>query len=302
VVASNSQGLWNGPESSIPILIDRFFWQTWWFRLMSLMVLGLGTLAVYRLRMHQLSKRMDSLFQERLAERTRIAQELHDTLLQSFQGLMLRFQTVDEMLPNRPEDAKQILEGALDRADQALSESRDAIKDIRSPETLSLDLARELNAMMADLNLEARASGGRGPEFGVIVAGSRQTVRPILRAEILRIAREGLRNAFSHGNANRIETEMTYDPHHFYLRIRDDGVGIDPSILENGRRTGHWGLVGMAERAKRIGGQLDVWSKLGAGTEVELRLSGRIAYESAPHRSGFRIFRRRTSQNRDRQD
>jgi ligand-binding sensor domain-containing protein/signal transduction histidine kinase len=299
VVASNNLGLWNGPETSVSFLIDRTFWQTLWFRVSCLMAFVLMTLAFYRLRMHQLAHRMDTLFQERLGERTRIAQELHDTLLQSFQGLMFRFQTVEEMLPNRPADAREALGAALNLADQALMESRDAIKDIRSSPSANRDLAKALNALMAEVGEEVNASNRDAPEFSVIVVGRPQSVGPVLRAEILRIAREAIRNSFRHAHAGRIETEIAYEEPLFRLRFRDDGRGIDPGVLERGKRAGHWGLVGMEERAKRVGGQLDVWSKVGAGTEVELRIPGQIAYEALPTRTFFQIFRRKAKQNHD---
>ena len=299
VVASNNLGLWNGPETSIPFLIDRAFWETWWFRVSCLLVFVWMALAFYRLRMHQLAHRMDILFQERLGERTRIAQELHDTLLQSFQGLMFRFQTVEEMLPNRPAAAREVLEGALDLADRALMESRDAIKDIRSSPSANRDLAKALNALMAEVNEEVSASNREAPEFSVIVVGRPQSVRTVLRAEILRIAREAIRNSFRHAHAGRIETEIAYEELLFRLRFRDDGTGVEPGVLERGRRAGHWGLVGMEERAKRVGGQLDVWSKPGAGTEVELRIPGQIAYEALPARKLFRVFRRKANQDHD---
>ena len=299
VVASNSLGLWNGPETSVTFLIERTFWQAWWFRASCVLVFVLMTLAFYHLRMRQLASRMDSLFRERLAERSRIAQELHDTLLQSFQGLMFRFQTVEEMLPNRPVDARKALGSALDLADQALMESRDAIKDIRSSPSASPDLAKALSALMEEVNEEVNATNREAPQFNVIVIGRSQTVRAVLRAEILRIAREALRNSLRHANTRRIETELSYGETVFRLRLRDDGRGIDPEVLERGSRSGHWGLVGMEERAKRVGGQLDVWSKLGAGTEVELRIPGQIAYEVPPASSFFHIFRRKANQNHD---
>lgn len=299
VVASNNLGLWNGPETSVAFVINRTLWQAWWFRVACVLVFVLMALAFYRLRMHQLAQQMDGLFQERLAERARIAQELHDTLLQSFQGLMFRFQTVEEMLPNRPAEARNVLGTALDLADQALMESRDAIKDIRSSPSTNRDLAKALNALMAEVNDEVNSNSREAPQFSVFVTGKPQTVRPVLRAEILRIAREALRNSFRHAHARRIETEIAYGEPLFRLRLRDDGAGIDPGILERGSRAGHWGLVGMEERAKRVGGELDVWSKLGAGTEVELRIPGQIAYDVPPARKFAGIFRRKAIQNRD---
>jgi len=299
VAASNTAGLWNGPETAVRFIIEPEFWQTWWFRLSCVSICVLTITMFYRLRMRQLALRLEQLFQERLAERTRIAQELHDTLLQSFQGLMYRFQTVEEMLPNRPADARDALGGAIDLADRALMESRDAIKDIRSSPLASRDLAKAMNGLMTDLKAEADVGKGRIPECGVIAIGRPQTVRPVLRAEILRIAREAIRNALHHASAQTIEAEITFDESSFRLRLRDDGIGIDPTVLESRRRAGHWGLVGMEERAKRIGGQLDVWSKLGAGTELELRIPGHIAYETPPARSGLWTFWKKEHENRD---
>jgi signal transduction histidine kinase len=178
-------------------------------------------------------------------------------------------------------------------------ESRDAIKDIRSSPSANRDLAKALNALMAEVNEEVSASNRETPEFSVIVVGRPQSVRTVLRAEILRIAREAIRNSFRHAHAGRIETEIAYEELLFRLRFRDDGTGVEPGVLERGRRAGHWGLVGMEERAKRVGGQLDVWSKPGAGTEVELRIPGQIAYEALPARKLFRVFRRKANQDHD---
>jgi len=236
--------------------------------------------------------------EERINERTRIARELHDTLLQSFQGLMLRFQTVQEMLPARPMDAKKAFEGALERADQALGESRDAITDIRTSTLASHDLAKSMTALLASLNREVAEGNGGSATFRVLVEGAPRAVRPILQDEIYRIARESLRNAFRHAQARNIETEITYGES-LRLRFRDDGKGIDPSVVERGGRSGHWGLPGIRERATQIGAQLQVWSKLGAGTEVELNIPGSVAYEGSATRTGFHLFRKRTKQNRE---
>ena len=234
----------------------------------------------------------------RVNERTRIARELHDTLLQSFQGLMLRFQTVGEMLPARPLDAKNALEGALDRADEAISEGRDAITDIRASSLASRDLEKSITALMTSLSEELAAGNGRSVTFRVLVEGVPQAVRPTLQDEIHRIALESLRNAFRHAQAGHIETEITYGES-LRLRFRDDGKGMDPSVVERGGRSGHWGLPGIRERAKQIGAELAIWSELGAGTEVELSIPGSIAYEASPTRPRFRLFRKRTEQDHE---
>jgi signal transduction histidine kinase/ligand-binding sensor domain-containing protein len=301
LVASNSDGLWNGPETAIALSVAPAYYQTYWFRL-SCIAAFLGMLAAtYQLRLRQLSREFDLRLEERVAERARIARDLHDTLLQSFQGLMLRFQTADEMLPARPMEAKKALEGALDRADQAISEGRDAISDMRASSLVNRDLAKSMTALMTDLSEELAASGGGPVAFRVLVEGAPRTVRPILQDEIYRIARESLRNAFSHAQARNIETEIAYGESLLRLRFRDDGTGIDPRVLEHGGRSGHWGLPGMRERATHIGAQLEVWSELGAGTEVNLSIPASIAYEAFSTRAGFRVFRKRTEHNHEHQ-
>ena len=228
-------------------------------------------------------------FEERLAERTRIARELHDTLLQSFQGLMLHFQTVNDLLP--PGKAKEALETVLDRADQAIVEGRDAIQNLRSSTTVTNDLAQAVAGLGKELG-DSRKGGSGLATLSVSVEGAPRELHPILRDDIYRIAREAVGNAFRHAEASKIEAEITYGERLLRLRIRDDGKGIDPKLLDAGR-DGHWGLPGMRERAQQIGGQLEMWSEGGVGTEVELRVPGSVAYATPPGHGGFRLFRKR---------
>jgi ligand-binding sensor domain-containing protein/signal transduction histidine kinase len=299
VQASNSDGMWNEEGVSLPILITPPWWRTNWFRALFAVIVLTLLWAAYQLRVRQLHHQFAVTLEARVGERTRIARELHDTLLQSFQGLMLRFQTVDEMLPARPSDAKKTLEGALERADQALIEGRDAITDMRTSKWVGHDLEKSMKALMAELNEELVTGSRENVTFSVLVEGTPKTVRSTLRDEIYRIARESLQNAFRHAQARNIETEITYGKRLLRVRFRDDGMGIDPHVLEHGGRSGHWGLPGLRERAKHIGAQLEVWSELGAGTEVELSIPGSIAYEALTTRIGFRIFRKRTEQDHE---
>ncbi len=299
VIASNSDGVWNDNAAKLDFSVAPAYYQTNWFRALCAVFFMAFAWAAYQWRVRQLHKQFDMTLEARVGERTRIARELHDTLLQSFQGLMLRFQTVDEMLPARPMEAKKALEGALDRADQAIIEGRDAIKGMRTSTLTGHDLAKSMTALMTELSEELAAGNGSSVTFRVRVEGAPRTVRPILQDEIYRIARESLRNAFRHAQARNIETEITYSQSLLRLRFRDDGKGIDPGVLKHGGRSGHWGLPGMRERAKQIGAQLEVWSDLGAGTEVELSIPGSIAYEAFAARTGFRFFRKRTAQNHE---
>jgi PAS domain S-box-containing protein len=222
----------------------------------------------------------EALFQAgleaRVSERVRIAREVHDTVLQSFHGLILRFQVARDMLPLQPEEAMQALDGALNMADEAITESREAIQDLRSEPTEPVDLAHLLTAIGEEL---AESQDLDPPTFSITVEGDRRALVPVLQDEIYRIGRELLRNAFRHSGARHVDAEILFDEQLLRLRIRDDGRGIDPQVLEDGGRAGHWGLIGIRERARRMTAQLDFWSEAGVGTEVQLTLPASVAYE-----------------------
>ena len=236
---------------------------------------------LYRFRIRQVARQYRTL-DERVSERTRIARELHDTLLQSFHGLLLRFQTASYLLPDRPAEAKEKLDGAIEHAAKAITEGRDAVQGLRHRPS-KVTISRSRSGPSAS-ELATLASGLR-PALHVAVEGETRELHPILRDEIYKIAAEALRNAFRHAHAGRVEVEIRYDTEQFRLRVRDDGKGIDPKVLASQGREGHYGLRGMPERAALIGGKLAVWSEVGAGTEVELRLPARIAYATSRRRS-----------------
>jgi signal transduction histidine kinase len=245
--------------------------------------------ALYRYRLHQIAQEFDV----RMEERTRIARELHDTLLQTFHGLLFRFQAARNMFPRRLEEGIEALDGALDKAEQAIAEGRDAIQGLRSGPPVQSDLAQLLTATGQEL-ARSQEVNRDSATFRVTEEGERQDLSPILQDEVYRIAREVLRNAFRHARARQIEAEIRYDDRLLRLRIRDDGMGIDPKILGEGGRPGHWGLLGIHERAKRIGARLDLWSEAGAGTEVELTVPASAAYGISGNGPGFRLFRKKS--------
>jgi signal transduction histidine kinase/ligand-binding sensor domain-containing protein len=291
VIACNDNGVWNEVGATLGFVVAPAWYQTIWFSASCLLGLVLLLWALYQLRLRQLRQQFNMMLEARLGERTRIARDLHDTLLQSFHGLMFRFQAARNMLPGRPEQAMQALDGAIARTEQAITESRDAIGDLRSELLASTDLAELLTAMGQDLAAAEDANGNR-PLFRVIVEGERRCLSPILQDEVYWIARELLRNAFQHAHAHRIEAEIRYEDHLFRMRIRDDGKGMDPAVLEAGGRAGHWGLTGLRERAQKLGVRLDFWSEVGAGTEVQLTVAAAIAYEQSRDRIRFRLFRK----------
>jgi signal transduction histidine kinase/streptogramin lyase len=283
VEARTSSGNWTGKGAEVRIVILPPWWSTWQCRLAYALALGLMMWFSWRLRVRQLAKQFNLQFEERLRERTRIARELHDTLLQSFHGLMLQFRAVYNLLPSRPAEAQETLEGALDQARQAITEGRDAVQGLRESAIEANDLAQALTTLGEELN------GGeinRNSELlHIEVQGTPRDLHPIIRDEVYRIAGEALRNAFRHAQSHRIEVDLRYDKRQFGLRVRDDGKGIDPTVLKEGR-TGHFGLPGMRERAGRIGGNLEVWSELESGTELELTVPGSIAYTASRTRRG----------------
>jgi signal transduction histidine kinase/ligand-binding sensor domain-containing protein len=288
VAASNNSGVWNETGASLDFSIAPAYYQTTWFQ-GSCVAAFLGLIwSLHRLRLHQIAQRFNAGLEARVNERTRIARELHDTLLQSFQALMFHFQAVNDLLPAGKQ--KEALEKVLDRADQAIVEGRNAIQNIRSSTTATNELAHAVTVLGEEL--AGSHDGETSPTtFRVSVEGTPRDLRPILRDDIYRIAREALRNAFRHAQASQIEADITYGESLLRLRVRDDGKGIDPKHLHAGR-DGHWGLPGMRERAREIGAQFEMWSEVGAGTEVELRIPGSIAYETAGRREGLRLFRK----------
>jgi ligand-binding sensor domain-containing protein/signal transduction histidine kinase len=291
VQGSNSDGVWNEEGVSLPILITPPWWSTNWFRTLCAATFLALLWAAYQFRVGQLQREFTMRLGERLDERGRIARELHDTLLQSFQGLMFSFQAARNLLPGRTEEAIRTLDGAIGEGDEAIAEGRDAIQGLRASPGGERDLEYLLTVAGKDL---ARSSCGadESPAFRVTVEGTRQPLSALLRDEVYRIAREILQNAFRHAHASRIELEIAYDRQFFRLRIRDNGKGIDRQVLEQGARQGHWGLPGVRERAKRIGARLKLWSEPGAGTEAELTVPARMAYRTVHGRERFRLFRR----------
>jgi signal transduction histidine kinase len=215
-------------------------------------------------------------------ERTRIARDLHDTLLQSFHGLLFQFQAATYLLQERPEEARKMLERALDQAEAAINEGRDAVQGLRSSTLESIDIAEAARSMGQALVTEGNNQASTA--FRVDVEGTPRNLRPILRDEVYRIVGEALRNAFRHAQARQIEVEIQYDDRQFRLRVRDDGKGIDPKLLGGDGRAGHYGLHGMRERAELTGGELTVWSERDSGTEIELTIPAAVAYATSPRR------------------
>ena len=289
--AATSRGPWS-PDVVLELKILPPFWQTYWFLACFVSALC-GTLGLlYRLRLSHLSAQFNIRTEERVAERTRIARDLHDTLLQSFQGSLFEVQAARNLFPRRPDNAIQTLDDAIHSAEAAIAEGRDAILDLRSGSAAPSDLAHLLAAAGQELSGVAVSNGG-SPAFRVTVEGPPRDIKTVLQDELYRIGREILRNAFRHACAKKIEVEIRYDAQELRLRFRDDGIGIDPKVLNEGARAGHWGLPGVRERAKLAGAQLDFWSEVGAGTEVQVTVPASVAYAKSPEARVFGLLRKK---------
>lgn len=290
VKASNNDGVWNEQGVALHIRILPPWWNTLWFRALCAAG-GLGLLwALHELRLRQVAAEFNVRLEERVGERTRIARELHDTLLQSFQALLLLFQTGIQMLPQHPDDARRVLEDAVDRASRAIAEGRDAILGLRTSTVEKNDLSAALRTIAEEL---AKAQNSQAPTFRMVVEGAPRELHPISRDELYRLSTEALRNAFRHASARNIEVEIRYDEKYLRVRIRDDGKGIDPQILHRNKREGHYGLPGMRERAEAAGGRLAIWTELDSGTEVDLTIPGARAYLKPPR--PFWLFGKRSA-------
>jgi signal transduction histidine kinase len=275
--------VWNEQEALVDFVIAPAYYQTVWFRVDLAVMVVVLCWAMYRLRMRRIAANFDLRLDERVNERMRIARELHDTLLQSFQGLMLRFQGARDLLPADPSKAAEALDRALERGDDALAEGRDAIQNLRSSATPASDLTEAMTALAGEF-ARGPASTALPVAFRASLEGTPRQLHPLLRDDVYRIACEALRNAYRHARASHIEAEVVYGARELRVCIRDDGRGIDPQYLKTAP-AGHWGLTSMRERARQIKSELRLWSERGAGTEVELRIPGAVAYGASAHRS-----------------
>lgn len=273
VTASNNDGVWNEQGAILPFSIAPAFFQTAWFRFLCFLA-GAGLLwSLYALRLHQVAQRMRARFDERLAERERIARDLHDTLLQGIFSASIHLDLANNRLPEGA-PAKAALERGVELLRQVSVEGRNTLRALRSPHLSADDLEQSISRIQEECEVPDSVN------FRVVVEGRPRVLRPIIRDEVYRIAREAVVNAIRHSQASQIEVQVDYKSRSLVVSVRDNGCGIDAQVLERGRE-GHWGLAGMRERAEKIGGKLEVMSRVGAGTEVQLLLPGKRAFESS---------------------
>lgn len=286
VVAANNDGVWNRKGLSFRITVPPTFLQS---REFIGLCIGIGLLSLwllYRLRLHTIAQRLRVRLSERLAERERVAREVHDTLLQSIQALILKFQlAVDEIPPNLP--VHGVLESAIDLAEDVLSQGRGRIRDLRITESGD-NLGRMIDDIMQRLVFPSSTA------VRVTTVGEPVSLNLIAADEIARIANEAIFNIWRHAHAAQVDVRILFSQTKLIVSFKDDGVGIPVDILEAGYRSGHYGLQGMQERAGRLDAVLDLSSSKDAGTELTLTIPAKVAYARPPRRwFQFRTRRRK---------
>ncbi len=266
--ACNRNGIWDRQGVVFLVTQQPYFYQTPQF-VAAIVALGIMLLVlIYRLRVAQISRQMNARFDERLAERTRVARELHDTLLQTVQGSKM---VADHALKNTGDHTRMVraMEQLSTWLAQATEEGRAALQSLRSSTT-------EKNSLAEAFRRAIEECGGNEKSFSV--NGESREMHPVVRDEIYRIGYEAIRNACAHSGAGKLEVELTY-AHDLTLRVSDDGKGIDSEVVEQGKE-GHFGLRGMRERAERIDAKFTLDSSPNSGTVITLVVPGRIAFRT----------------------
>jgi ligand-binding sensor domain-containing protein len=269
VIACNNDGIWNETGAMLKFSIAPAWYQTTWFPFLCALGVILAVIAIYRLRLRQVAHGINARFDERLAERTRLARDLHDTFLQTVQGSKM---IADDILDQPPDPVRlrRTLEQLSVWLGEAVTEGRAALNSLRTSTTEKNDLAAALRHVA-----ETDTISG-APELTFSVAGTTRDIHPIVRDEVYRIAYEAIRNARAHSKATRLIIELSYE-HDLTVRVKDNGAGIHPVIVAQGKE-GHFGLRGMRERARRIGADLTIISSPNLGTDITLTVPRGIAF------------------------
>jgi ligand-binding sensor domain-containing protein/signal transduction histidine kinase len=271
VQAAGRRGAWNEAGATLAIEILPPWWETWWFRTAVGLLIMLTAWLLYRLRFRQVLRQLTIRMEERLGERTRIARELHDTVLQGLVSASLQLEVADRQIAGDA-TAKPLIQRVSQLMRQLIDEGRQTVRGLRLRQSEEENLERALTQISKDL------ATPRKVKYQVVVEGTPRSLRPLVRDEIYRIGGEALANAFRHARASTVETVLEYGRNHLRLLVRDDGKGIDPEVLNAGRE-GHFGLSGLRERASKIGARLKIRTATGAGTEIDLLVPAGAAFE-----------------------
>jgi len=274
VIACNNDGVWNTAGITLPINLPATFLQSWYFKLLCATFLAGLLWCVYLLRINQAEGRIRTRLYERLGERERIARDLHDTFFQGIQGLLLRFDLGMKRLA-KGDPVRALLEDALIQSDQVMRQGRELVLDLRTRSSEAGDLAHDLQATATEFAKQYPA------QFTLVVTGKERALNSLIAEELYKLGSEAMFNAFRHASATSIEAEIAFGANELGLNVRDDGTGVPQDILQHGGVDKHYGLPGMKERAEQIGARFSIFSRTGAGTEIEVRVPSKVAYRSA---------------------
>jgi ligand-binding sensor domain-containing protein/signal transduction histidine kinase len=286
VQGATTRGPWGEPGAAVRVRIEPPWWARWEFRALAVAAVLATLLSIYLYRVQRITRTLEIRFEERTRERTRIARDLHDSLLQGIQGLMLKFHALARTMPERS-PARIGIEGNLRQARELVEGVRTRVGELRKQD----EPKAKLEELLRDFGGKLPASSSRACEISVV--GEARPLDPIAFEEVLFVGREAISNAMLHAEATRIEVELTYRTKELLLRVSDDGKGVDSNTLESGR-AGHWGLQGMRERAGSLGAVLELWSRPGVGTDVQLVVPGAVAYGRQRPRKDESLLKRLT--------
>jgi signal transduction histidine kinase/ligand-binding sensor domain-containing protein len=283
VIASNNSGVWNMAGTSLDFIIQPKYFQTGWFRVLCALLVAAVIAVLFRIRLQQATSKIRGRLAAQMAERERIARELHDTILQGFYGVLLRFHAAIEQIPPG-ETTREVLGRVLDSAENIVNEGRDSVRELRGESADTLKLGEEFRK--ASQNYESPGA----PSLRVTTQGTPCPIHPMVYRETYRIGHQALANAYQHAAASTIIVALHYGPELFTLLVEDDGVGIDRSVLDAGGRAGHWGMRGMRERARSVGGHYTARCGATGGTVIEFKIAAKLAYEASNGASRHRWF------------
>lgn len=274
VTACNNDGVWNTAGATLPVDLPATFLQTWYFKMLcATAIVGL-LWCFYLFRINQAEGRIRTRLYERLGERERIARDLHDTFFQGIQGLLLRFDLGMKRLA-KGDPVRALLEDALTQSDDVMRQGRELVLDLRTRSSEAGDLAHDLEAAAAEFTKQYPT------RFTLVVTGKERALNSLIAEELYKLGSEALFNSFRHASAASIEAEIIFGASELALNVRDNGSGVPEDILQHGGVDKHYGLPGMKERAEQIGARFSIFSRAGAGTEIEVRVPSKRAYRSA---------------------
>jgi signal transduction histidine kinase len=270
-MVSNWPGVWNPAEDTLLVTVQPYFYQTVWFYTLCVLTMSTIGWGIVRWRVAQVATQLNSRLQARLEERTRIARDLHDTLLQGVLGVSMQIYTAEKQVA-LDSPAKPILSRAVRRVGEVIEESRQVVEDLRSPDFYNNTLEEAMSRAVKELAV------GDSAQVRITSNGTPQPLNSLVWHEAYRIGREALNNALRHSAAATIDVEVSYSHSFFRMRVGDNGRGMYESVPAGQPR--HWGIAGMRERAEQIGAQFHLRSRPGAGTEVALIIPAKIAYRA----------------------